>query len=129
MSQKPPDTAAKMRAGRATRTFSRRWCAPARGGSAGEITKRRQTDPILCIMVEFVRAIVLFFPDLAGFPAMVLLRRIRQQCPSIFEVVWWPSLSDVLQLTVYRRGHSFTDANQVFLGNVGSCRSRRPCSS
>src|SRR3954470_7984306 len=31
------DTAAKMRAGRAARTFSRRWCAPARVGSVGEI--------------------------------------------------------------------------------------------
>src|SRR4051812_18877065 len=31
------DTAAKMRAGRAARTFSRRWCAPARGGSVGEV--------------------------------------------------------------------------------------------
>jgi hypothetical protein len=46
MSQKPPDT-------------------------AGEITTRRQTDPILCITVEFVRATVLFFPDLAGFSAAV----------------------------------------------------------
>src|SRR3954470_10082815 len=26
-----------MRAGRAARTFSRRWCAPARGGSVGEV--------------------------------------------------------------------------------------------
>src|SRR4051812_2415133 len=43
----------------AARTFSRRWCAPARGGSVGEITARRQTEPILCIMVEFVRGQVL----------------------------------------------------------------------
>src|SRR3954467_5420293 len=35
--------------------------------TAGEITTRRQTDPILCIVVEFVRATVLFFPDLASW--------------------------------------------------------------
>src|SRR4051794_24120648 len=44
-----------MRGGQAARTFFPRWCAPARGGSVGEITTRRQTQPILCIVVEFVR--------------------------------------------------------------------------
>src|SRR3954451_4201888 len=36
----------------AAQTSSRRWCAPARGGSVGEITVRRQTQSTLCIMVE-----------------------------------------------------------------------------
>src|SRR4051812_17752063 len=31
------DTAAKMRGGQAARTFFPRWCAPARGGSVGEV--------------------------------------------------------------------------------------------
>src|SRR4051794_36752803 len=54
-----------MRGGQAARTFFPRWCAPARGGSVGEITTRRQTQPILCIVVEFVRVEVLFSSILA----------------------------------------------------------------
>src|SRR3954447_21046313 len=81
------DTAAKMRGGQAARTFFPRWCAPARGGSVGEIT-RRQTQPILLRKCGADRRPALSSHDGARPRAADLLAKSQGDKRNRYSVLW-----------------------------------------